>query len=41
MGVILKIISFILWALAGVVVLPCVYISGVLFPLWEKWGEKF
>ncbi len=41
MGIIIKVIKFILWLLAGIVILPCVYVSGVIFPKWEKWGEKF
>ena len=34
-------LSFSLWVLSAIIILPCVYVSGVLYPLWEKWGEKF
>lgn len=36
-----KIISFILWVFAAAFILPCVFIAGVIYPLWEKWGEDF
>lgn len=36
-----KIISFTLWALAAVIILPCVYIAGNWFPKWTEWGEGF
>lgn len=36
-----KIINFALWVFAGVFVLPCVFMAGVIYPLWEKWGEDF
>ncbi|MCX6718921.1 MAG: hypothetical protein NTZ38_00895 [Candidatus Taylorbacteria bacterium] len=36
-----KAVSFLLWLLSGIVILPCIYISGTLYPEWEKWGESF
>lgn len=34
-------VSFILWVLLAIIILPCVYIAGNIYPLWEKWGENF
>ncbi len=39
--ILFKAIKFLLWVLVGVLVLPCVFVSGILYPKWEKWGEKF
>ncbi len=36
----LKFFIFILWVLAGIIVLPCVFIAGTLYPKWTEWGEK-
>lgn len=36
-----KAIHFSLWAIAGIIILPCVFIAGNLFPTWQEWGEKF
>jgi len=33
--------SFTLWVCAAFVVLPAVFIAGVWYPSWQKWGEKF
>ena len=35
-----KVISFVLWVLLAIVVLPCVYIAGVIYPMWVEWGEE-
>jgi hypothetical protein len=35
-----KLLSFILWVLCGIIILPCVFISGTFFPKWTDWGEK-
>ena len=35
-----KALSFILWILAAVIILPCVYICAIFYPLWQKWGEE-
>jgi len=40
-GVIPKIVSFLLWVLVAIIVLPCVWVAGSIYPLWEKWGEGF
>lgn len=33
-------ILFILWILVAIIVLPCVFVSGVIYPKWVDWGEK-
>lgn len=40
-GALPKIFSFSLWILSGIFILPCVFISGSIYPKWEKWGEGF
>ena len=35
-----RVISFCLWVLSGIIVLPCVFIAGTLYPKWVEWGEK-
>lgn len=36
-----KLLRFLVWALCGVLILPCVYVAGNLFPKWTEWGEEF
>lgn len=36
-----KALSFFFWIIAAVFILPCVFVSGVIYPKWEKWGENF
>jgi hypothetical protein len=38
--VIPKAFFFLLWVACGIIILPCVYISAILFPMWTDWGEK-
>lgn len=40
-GVLPKIISFCLWVLVAIIVLPCVFIAGNIYPKWVEWGEDF
>jgi hypothetical protein len=40
-SIIPKILHFSLWAICGVIILPCVYIAGNLYPMWQEWGEDF
>ncbi|MEK7641586.1 MAG: hypothetical protein AAB365_01170 [Patescibacteria group bacterium] len=40
-GFLPKILGFILWALLGVIVLPCMFIAGTIYPKWVEWGEDF
>lgn len=35
-----KFLSIILWAMAGAIILPMVFVSGNLYPMWEKWAES-
>ncbi len=36
-----KIFSFCLWVIAAAFILPCVFVAGNIYPIWEKWGEDF
>lgn len=44
LGTILKIVpkalGFIVWILCGIIILPCVFIAGNLYPVWVKWGDE-
>ncbi|MFA6314897.1 MAG: hypothetical protein WC648_00820 [Candidatus Paceibacterota bacterium] len=35
-----KAISLLLWILTAVIILPCVFVAGELYPKWVKWGEE-
>jgi hypothetical protein len=35
-----KVLSFILWVLAAIIILPCVFVAGNIYPLWQEWGEE-
>jgi hypothetical protein len=37
----LKFLKFVIWAVSAIFILPCVFIAGVIYPKWEKWGEDF
>ena len=41
LGVLPTVISFVLWVLSAVIILPCVFIAGNIYPSWVKWGEDF
>jgi hypothetical protein len=36
-----KIFHICLWAIVGVILLPCVFVANHFFPMWVKWGEEF
>ena len=36
-----KLLHFLFWFLAGIFILPCVFVSAQWYPKWQKWGEKF
>lgn len=36
-----KLLHFGIWAIAGALILPCVFVAGTLYPKWEKWGDNF
>jgi len=40
-GVLPKVISVFLWILVAMIVLPCVFIAGNIYPKWIEWGENF
>lgn len=40
-SIIPKVVSFFFWVICGIIILPCVFISGNLYPKWVEWGEKF
>ena len=35
----LKMLKVSCWALAGILVLPCVFVASVIYPAWVKMGE--
>ncbi len=39
MEILPKILSFAFWAVCGVIILPCVFIAGSMYPKWVEWGE--
>jgi hypothetical protein len=36
-----KFISFFLWIISAILILPCVFIASNIYPKWTKWGEDF
>ncbi|MES2314466.1 MAG: hypothetical protein V4524_00825 [Patescibacteria group bacterium] len=36
-----KVLHVCLWAITGVIILPCVFVANHFFPKWVKWGEDF
>ena len=40
MEILPTVISFVSWCLIGIIVLPCVYVAGNIYPTWVKWGEE-
>lgn len=36
-----KIVSFVLWVVVAIIVLPCVWVAGVIYPQWVEWGKDF
>jgi len=41
LGALPKIVSVFLWILVAIIVLPCVFIAGNIYPKWIEWGEDF
>lgn len=41
MEILPKVFKFVLWVLAALIILPCVYIAGNIYPMWVEWGEDF
>jgi len=40
-GWIPKAIHIVLWGLSAIIILPCVFVTHFIYPLWEKWGKEF
>lgn len=40
-GMVPTALHFILWVISGIIILPCVFIAGNLYPKWMEWGEDF
>ena len=36
-----KVTLFGVWALLALIILPCVFVAGHIYPLWQEWGEEF
>ena len=36
-----KLIKFVLWVASALIILPCVFVAGSIYPAWAKWGEDF
>jgi hypothetical protein len=36
-----KVIHFILWVLTAIIILPCVFVAGEIYPKWVEWGSDF
>ncbi len=34
-------LHFVAWVISAAFILPCVFVAGVIYPKWEKWGEGF
>lgn len=40
MGALPRLLSLVLWILSGIIILPCVYVAGNLYPAWTDWGGE-
>lgn len=40
-GAMPKVFSVSLWVLTAIFILPCVFITSVIYPKWIEWGEDF
>lgn len=36
-----KVLKFMVWVFLAIVILPCVFIAGNIYPWWTEWGEEF
>jgi hypothetical protein len=41
METVIKAVSVTLWAATAVIILPCVFVAGTIYPKWVEWGEGF
>ena len=40
-SVVSKGLLFLLWASLALIILPCVFVAGHIYPVWSEWGEEF
>ena len=38
-AIVSKLLKLSLWILSGIIIVPCVYIAGSLYPMWQEWGD--
>lgn len=36
-----KFFSMLLWVAIGVILIPFIIVTAVIYPMWEKWGNEF
>ena len=36
-----KVLKFVFWILSAIIILPCVWVAGNIYPTWVEWGEDF
>ncbi len=36
-----KAVYLFIWFLGAIIILPCVFVAGNIYPAWVEWGEKF
>jgi len=34
-----RLFKILIWLLCAIIILPCDYVAGNLYPLWIEWGE--
>lgn len=40
-GALWKLVRFVIWVLLAIIILPCVFVAGEIYPKWAEWGEDF
>ncbi len=35
------VLKFLVWVLLAIIVLPCVFVAGHIYPWWVEFGEDF
>lgn len=35
-----KVFNVFLWIIVGALIIPCVFVTNVFYPMWEKWAEN-
>gem|GEM_PF-5838728 len=36
-----KFFKLLLWVTMGIFIIPCMVVTAVLYPMWEKMGDNF